>query len=62
MFIHIFRTDEETIKRFGFYRFNEVPYRDDVTQWSLPGEKGIGFICFFFGISVGSEYGGEQDG
>lgn len=57
MIIHIFRTDEETIKRFGFYKYDEHPYMDDVTQWSLPGQKGIGFICFWFGISAGFEYG-----
>ncbi len=56
MIIHIFRTDDETIMKFGFYRFNVGPYTDDVTQWSTPGEKGIGFICFFFGVSIGREY------
>ncbi len=57
MIIHIFRTDDETIKKFGFYRYNEIPYTDEVTQWSVGGQRGIGFICFFFGVSVGYEYG-----
>jgi hypothetical protein len=56
MIIHIFRTEEETIKRFGFYRYDEGPYTDDVTQWSQAGEKGIGFIFFWIGVSVGREY------
>jgi hypothetical protein len=56
MIIHIFRTDDETIKSFGFYRYDERPYTDDVTQWSVAGERGIGFLCFFFGVSVGREY------
>ncbi len=57
MIIHLFRTDSETVKKFGFFKYNERPYTDDVTQWSTSGERGIGFIFFFCGVSVGFEYG-----
>jgi hypothetical protein len=57
MVINIFRTDCSTIKRFGFFKYDELPYIDDVTAWCKEGEYGVGFICFFFGISVGLSYG-----